>query len=68
MIVLGVCIGTITPPVGTILFVGAKVADLGIEPVVRRLVPFFVALVVVFVVVIFTPGLSLWLPGLLDLL
>jgi TRAP-type C4-dicarboxylate transport system permease large subunit len=48
--------------------VGAKVADLGIEPVVRRLVPFFVALVVVFVVVIFTPGLSLWLPGLLDLL
>jgi tripartite ATP-independent transporter DctM subunit len=68
MIVLGVCIGTITPPVGTILFVGAKVADLGIEPVVRRLIPFFVALVVVFIVVIFTPGLSLWLPGLLGLL
>jgi tripartite ATP-independent transporter DctM subunit len=68
MIVLGVCIGTITPPVGTILFVGAKVADLAIEPVVRRLVPFFAALVVVFIIVIFTPGLSLWLPGLLGLL
>ena len=68
MIVFALSIGTITPPVGPILFVGAKVADLGIEDVVRRLLPYFAALIVVLIVVIFTPGLSLWLPGLLGLL
>ncbi|WP_219418130.1 TRAP transporter large permease [Pseudonocardia nigra] len=67
MIVFALSIGTITPPVGPILFVGAKVANLGIEDVIRRLLPFFAALVVVLVVVIFTPGLSLWLPTLLGL-
>ncbi|MHA6630849.1 TRAP transporter large permease [Pseudonocardia sichuanensis] len=68
MIVFALSIGTITPPVGPILFVGAKVADLGIEDVIRRLIPFFVALIVVLIIVIFTPGMSLWLPGLLGLL
>ena len=68
MIVFALSIGTITPPVGPILFVGAKVAGLGIEDVIRRLFPYFAALTAVLIVVIFTPGLSLWLPGLLGLL
>lgn len=67
MMVFNLCIGTITPPVGPVLFVGAKVADLRIEPVIRKLVPFFVALVIMLVVVIFVPQLSLWLPGVLGL-
>lgn len=67
MIIFNLCIGTITPPVGTVLFVGAKIANVGIEPVVRQLLPFFAALVVTLVVVIFTPGLSLWLPSALGL-
>jgi len=61
-------IGTITPPVGPVLFVGAKVANLRIEDVIRRLVPFFLALVVVLVVVAFVPQLSTWLPTALGLL
>ena len=67
MMVFALSVGTITPPVGPILFVGAKVANLGIEDVVRRLMPFFAALIVLLVVVIFTPSLSMWLPTQLGL-
>ncbi|MGV8966715.1 MAG: TRAP transporter large permease [Cellulomonas sp.] len=68
MMVFNLCIGTITPPVGPVLFVGAKVAGVSIEDVFRRLMPFFGALVVMLLVVIFTPALSLWLPTTLGLL
>ncbi|MCL3859502.1 TRAP transporter large permease [Actinotalea sp. K2] len=67
MMVFALSVGTITPPVGPILFVGAKVAGLGIEDVVRRLMPFFGALILLLIMVIFTPALSMWLPSVLGL-
>jgi len=67
MMVFALSVGTITPPVGPILFVGAKIADLGIEDVVRRLMPFFGVLILLLIMVIFTPALSMWLPTLLGL-
>lgn len=67
MMVFNLSIGTITPPVGPILFVGAKVADISIEDVIRRLLPFFGALILVLLMVIFTPSLSMWLPTQLGL-
>ncbi|WP_182112180.1 MULTISPECIES: TRAP transporter large permease [unclassified Actinotalea] len=67
MMVFNLSIGTITPPVGPILFVGAKVANISIEAVIRRLLPFFGALVLVLLMVIFTPSLSMWLPTQLGL-
>ena len=67
MMVFNLSIGTITPPVGPILFVGAKVAGISIESVIRRLLPFFGALIIVLMMVIFTPGLSMWLPTQLGL-
>ncbi|NMR18745.1 TRAP transporter large permease [Cellulomonas fimi] len=68
MMVFSLSIGTITPPVGPILFVGAKVANVSIEDVIRRLLPFFGALIVVLVMVIFTPALSMWLPTTIGLI
>ncbi|SKC74568.1 TRAP transporter large permease [Krasilnikoviella flava] len=65
--VLALSIGTITPPVGPVLFVGARVSGMSIESVMRRLVPFFVGLVLLLLIVAMTPALSLWLPGLLGL-
>ncbi|WP_353353202.1 TRAP transporter large permease subunit [Intrasporangium sp. DVR] len=62
MIVYNLCVGVITPPVGNVLFVGARVAGLRIEPVVAKLVPFLVALVIGLFVVVFTPAISTWLP------
>ena len=68
MVTFNLCLGTITPPVGNVLFVGARVAGLRAEPVIKALVPFFLALVAMLFVVTFIPQLSLWLPDLLGLL
>ena len=57
--------GLITPPVGGVLFVGAAVAKLPIEQVVKALYPFFGALLLVLMAVTYIPALSLWLPRLM---
>lgn len=68
MIVYNLCVGTITPPVGNVLFVGARVAGLRIEPVISKLLPFLLALIVGLFLVVFVPELSLWLPTQLELI
>jgi len=60
-------IGLITPPVGTVLFVGSAVAKLPIGVVTRAMMPFFVALFIVLMMVTYVPWLSLWLPRTLGL-
>ncbi len=60
-------IGLITPPVGTVLFVGSAVAKLKIGVVTRAMAPFFVALFIVLMMVTYLPWLSLWLPRTLGL-
>jgi len=60
-------IGLITPPVGSVLFVGAAVSRLKIGVVTRAMVPFFVALFIVLMMVTYIPALSLWLPRMLGL-
>ncbi|MGE0312848.1 MAG: TRAP transporter large permease [Lautropia sp.] len=59
--------GLITPPVGTVLFVGSAIAKLKIGVVARAMKPFFVALFVVLMMVTYLPWLSLWLPRTLGL-
>lgn len=61
------CIGNMTPPVGSALFVGATVADVRIEQVIKTLLPFFAVVIVVLLFVTFIPQLSLFLPQLFGL-
>ena len=68
MIVFNLCIGTITPPVGPILFTGCKVGEVSIEQVFKSLLPFYVVTMIILFLVIFIPQLSLWLPNLLGLI
>ncbi|HLR94708.1 MAG TPA: TRAP transporter large permease [Jiangellaceae bacterium] len=67
MLVFNLSLGVITPPVGNVLFVGTRVAELRIEPVVRRLLPFLLALLIMLLVVVFVPQISMWLPTQLGL-
>ena len=60
-------IGLITPPVGTVLFVGSAVSKLSMCEVTRAMKPFFVALFIVLMMVTYLPQLSLWLPHTLGL-
>ena len=68
LMVFNLCIGTITPPVGPVLFVGCKVANLKIENVIRPLLPFFAVAVVMLLIITFIPEISLTIPRLLDLI
>lgn len=68
MMVMNLSIGTITPPVGSVLFVGCSVAKLKVEDVMRRLIPYFVAIVAALLFVTFVPAFSTWLPGVLGLM
>ncbi|MBQ3407555.1 MAG: TRAP transporter large permease [Lachnospiraceae bacterium] len=67
MMIMNLAIGTITPPVGSVLFVGCSVAGLKIEDVIRNLIPYFAAILVALLLVTFVPELSLWLPTVLGL-
>ncbi len=62
IMIVNLGIGLITPPVGTVLFVGSAVGKLPIEKVVRALLPFFVLMVIVLAVITYVPAISLWLP------
>lgn len=65
MMIFNLCIGTITPPVGTTLFVGVKVGKTKIEDVTKPLLYYFAAIFIVLLLVTYIPAISLWLPGLL---
>jgi len=64
IMVLNLCIGLCTPPVGSVLFIGCSVAEIRIEEVVKPLIPLFFAMIVALMLVTYIPQLSLWLPHL----
>ncbi len=67
MMVLNLCVGLCTPPVGSVLFIGCSVAGVRIDQVIRPLIPLFAAMVFVLLLVTYLPGLSLWIPSLFGL-
>ena len=69
VIVLNLCIGICTPPVGTLLFVGSGVAEVPVTKVIKPLLSMLGAMTVVLFLITYFPEISLWLPrvfGLID--
>lgn len=62
IMVLNLCIGLCTPPVGSVLFVGVGIAKTSIEKVIKPLLPLFLAMILALFLVTYFPELSLWLP------
>ena len=67
MISFNLCIGTITPPVGSILFTGCKVGGVSIENVMRQLLPYFFVILLLLILVTYVPAVSMTLPTLAGL-
>lgn len=67
IMVLNLCVGLCTPPVGSVLFVGVGVAQTTIQKVVKPLLPLFLAMILALFLVTYIPELTLWLPKLFDL-
>lgn len=67
VIVLNLCIGICTPPVGTLLFVGSGVANVSVTKVIKSLLPFLAIMVAVLMLISFIPEISMFLPELFGL-
>jgi len=65
IMILNLGVGLCTPPVGNSLFVGCAIAKLPLEKSVKAFLPFYIAMVIVLVMVILIPQLTLSLPGLM---
>ena len=67
MMVVNLCIGLCTPPVGTVLFVGCGVAKISITQIVKPILPFYFIMVIVLILIMYFPGITLALPKLLGM-
>lgn len=65
VLVLAGGLGLVTPPVGSVLFVGTAIGKITIAQSLRTIWPFWLSGLAVLMVVAFWPPLSLWLPALL---
>ena len=65
IVILNLMLGLLTPPVGMVLFVLARVSKVPFEQCVRATLPFLAPLLAVLLLLSFVPGLVLWLPNLL---
>ncbi|MEM8489751.1 MAG: TRAP transporter large permease [Pseudomonadota bacterium] len=63
VLVLNLMLGLLTPPVGVVLYVLAKVARVPFEECARATIPFLLPLVLVLLLVVLVPELALWLPN-----
>jgi TRAP-type C4-dicarboxylate transport system permease large subunit len=57
-------IGTITPPVGTIMYVVCALGRISIAEFAKEVWPFVIALTISLLLVTYVPWLALWLPDL----
>lgn len=62
IITFNLCIGIATPPVGSTLFVSARVAQVPLSELTRPLLPMFALEIIALFLVTYIPALSLWLP------
>lgn len=65
IIVLNLMIGLLTPPVGLVLYVLTRVANISFEQCVRAVAPFIIPLLGVLMLITFVPFVTLWLPTLI---
>ena len=64
ILVFNMCLGIVSPPTGSALFIGCAIAKVSIERVTRPLIPIFLSTTFALLVVTYVPALSLFLPRL----
>jgi tripartite ATP-independent transporter DctM subunit len=62
MLVLNCGIGLLTPPVGSVLFIGSGIAKRPMEKVVKEMVPFYVFMIIALILITFIPAITLCIP------
>ena len=67
IMIMNLCIGLCTPPVGTCLFLGCSIGKTSVARIIRQMLIFFGAMIAVLLLCSYIPSLSLWLPEKLGL-
>ncbi len=67
ILVFNLCIGTITPPVGTGLFVGAGVAKTPVGNAIKALWPHYLVIIAILMLITFVPAVTMGIPAMLGL-
>lgn len=60
MMVANLCIGLLTPPVGSALFVGCSISGVKIQQLIKPLLPFYAALLVALMMIVYIPQISVY--------
>lgn len=68
MLIFNMCIGSMTPPVGSVLFVGCGITKCSIERVSVMLLPYFLMLIALLLLITYVPSLSLFIPEMMGLM
>lgn len=58
-------IGTLTPPLGTVMYTTCSIAGVKVEKFVKAMVPFYITLLILLILITYVPLISLWLPNML---
>ena len=64
MMILNLILGTIHPPIGVVLFISSRIAEISFEALARAVLPWIVPLLIVLAAITLWPPLTTWLPGL----
>lgn len=67
VLIFNMCIGSMTPPVGSVLFVGCGINKISIERVSMMLLPYFAVLIAILLVLTYVPAISLFIPEMMGL-
>lgn len=63
MLILNCGIGLLTPPVGSVLFIGSAISGVPMERLVKATLPFYLSMIVTLLMVTFIPAISMLLPN-----
>jgi len=65
MTVANLCIGMCTPPMAATLYIAARICDVSITQMCKRILPFLAVMLIAILIICLTPGAVTWLPSLL---
>ena len=65
IMILNLGIGLITPPIGTVLYIGSAVSGLSMEKISKSLLPFYGVMILVLILVTYVPEVVMFFPDLL---
>jgi tripartite ATP-independent transporter DctM subunit len=68
IIIFNAGMGLLTPPVGTVLFVGCAIGKVSMGAGTKAMMPFFMAMIVALFLITYIPAISMWLPGFFETL